>query len=268
MSGSVAAYHYLAEAMRRFYADRGEYLGDPDFTANPLAHLLDPAYLRARRESIDPHRATPSAQLKPGLAAGHEGTQTVHYNVVDRDGNAVAVTYTLNDGFGNGITVPGLGFLLNDEMDDFTARPGRPNLFGLVQGDANAIAPAKRPLSSMTPTIVLRDGKLFLLLGTPGGSRITTAVLQVLVNIVDFGMNVHDAVDFPRIHHQWQPDRLYVERGIKPGTISGLEALGHSIQYEPGVVPPRVGVILVEKGHLEGATDARNTRNIGKAAGY
>lgn len=267
-AGSVTAYHYLAEAMRRFYADRSQYMGDPDSADVPLALLLDPAYLRLRAGSIDPKRATQSSTLHPGTLTRKEGTQTVHYNVVDAEGNAVAVTYTLNDGFGSGITVPGLGFILNDEMDDFTARPGRPNLFGVVQGEANAIAPGKRPVSSMTPTIVLRDGKLFLLLGTPGGSRITTAVLQVFLNIVDFGMNVQDAVDFPRIHHQWQPDKLYVEQAMNPGTISGLRTLGHDTDFAPGVVPPRVGAILIENGRLEGAVDPRNTRNISKASGY
>ncbi|MEQ1884327.1 MAG: gamma-glutamyltransferase [Bryobacteraceae bacterium] len=267
-AGTARTYHYLAEVMRRFYADRSQYMGDPDSTDVPLTRLLDPAYLRSRRESIAPAHATPSSTLGPGTLPGKEGTQTVHYNVMDAEGNAVAVTYTLNDGFGNGITVPGLGFLLNDEMDDFTARPGRPNLFGVVQGEANAIAPGKRPVSSMTPTMVLRDGRLFLLLGTPGGSRIPTAVLQVLLNIVDFGMNVQDAVDFPRIHHQWQPDKLYVEQAMRPETISGLRALGHDTDLAPGVVPPRVGAILIENGHLEGAVDPRNTRNISKALGY
>jgi gamma-glutamyltranspeptidase/glutathione hydrolase len=267
-AGSAATLHYLAEVMRRFFADRSEYLGDPDFTRNPVAGLLDPAYLRKRRESIDPNRASASKDVRPGRPAGREGTETVHYNVVDSEGNAVAVTYTLNDGFGNGITVPGVGFLLNDEMDDFTVQPGRPNLFGVVQGEVNAIEPRKRPLSSMTPTIVLRDGKLFLVLGSPGGSRIITAVLQVLLNVVDFNMNVQDAVDFPRIHQQWQPDRLYVEQGISPDTVALLKARGHVIDYAPGLVPPRVGAILIDGGWLQGGLDGRNTRNVSKAAGY
>ena len=267
-AGSAAVYHYEAEVMRRFSADRSAYLGDPDFITNPLTALLDRTYLQKRRAAIDPDHATPSASLKPGLPAGREGTETVHYNVVDEQGNIVAVTYTLNNGFGNGITVPGAGFLLNDEMDDFTAKPGRPNLFGMVQGAANAIGPRKRPLSSMTPTIVLRDGKPFLVLGTPGGSRIITAVLQVILNVVDFGMNVQDAVDFPRIHHQWLPDRLSVDTKMSPDTIALLKARGHQVDVDTGLVPPRVGAILIDGVWLQGAVDGRNTRNIGKAAGY
>lgn len=268
-AGSAAVYHYLAEVMRRFFADRSAYLGDPDFVKNPLAALLDPAYLRARRASIDPDRATPSVSLRGGLPSiRKEGTQTVHYDVVDAQGNIAALTYTLNDGFGNGIMVPGLGFLLNDEMDDFTSAPGRPNLFGVVQGETNAIVPGKRPVSSMTPTIVLRDGKPYLVLGTPGGSRIPTAVLQVMLNVMDFGMNVQDAVDFPRIHHQWQPDRLFVDRNFSPDTIALLKARGHTVDDSPGVVPPRVTAILIGDGILEGATDGRNTRNVNKVAGY
>src|SRR5437879_13801968 len=179
-----------------------------------MGGLLDPAYLARLRASIDPERATPSDRIRPGKPVGSESMETTHYSVVDADGNAVAVTYTLNGGYGNGITVPGLGFLLNDEMDDFTAKPGTPNMFGLVQGEANSIAPGRRPLSSMVPTIVVKDGKPFLALGAPGGSMIITAVLQVMLNVMDFGMNVQDAIDFPRIHHQWKPDRLDIERGI------------------------------------------------------
>jgi gamma-glutamyltranspeptidase/glutathione hydrolase len=171
----------------------------------------------------------------------------------------------LNDGYGSGVTVPGLGFLLNDEMDDFTAKPGEPNLFGLVQGKANAIQPGKRPLSSMTPTIVLRDGKLFMLVGAPGGPRITTAVLQVFLNVADFGMNVQDAIDAPRLHHQWQPDKLYLERGFSPDTVALLKARGHDVEYSPGVVLARVEAILVDGGWLQGGSDGRGA---GKAAGY
>ena len=164
---------------------------------------------------------------------GRESSETTHYSIVDADGNAVAVTYTLNFGYGSGVTVPGLGFLLNDEMDDFAAKPGEPNGFGLVQGEANAIQPRKRPLSSMTPTIVTRDGKLDLVLGTPGGPTIINSVLQVLVNVVDFGMNVQEAVDFPRIHHQWLPDQLVMERGFSPDTIALLKARGHHVRIAP-----------------------------------
>src|SRR5271165_3928744 len=215
-AGSAASIHYVAEVMRRFYADRSEYFGDPDFVNVPITKLLDPAYIASRRASIDPQRATPSSDLGPGKFRGSESTQTTHFNVVDSDGNAVAVTYTLNGGFGSGVTAPGLGFLLNNEMDDFTSKPGEPNMFGLVQGEANTIRPNKRPLSSMTPTILLRDGKLFMVVGAPGGSRIITSVLQVILNVTDFGMNAQDAVDFPRFHHQWKPDKLYLEKLSSP----------------------------------------------------
>jgi gamma-glutamyltranspeptidase/glutathione hydrolase len=264
-AGSAAAIHRLAEAMRRFFADRSRYLGDPDFTAVPVAALLDPAYLGMRRASIDPDRATPSAAVGPGLGPVEGGGQTTHYNVVDAQGNAVAVTYTLNDRYGSGITVPGLGFLLNDEMDDFTARPGAPNAFGLMQGEVNAIAPGKRPLSSMTPTIVTRNGEFFMALGAQGGARIITAVLQVLVNVIDFRMNVQDAVDAPRVHHQWQPDTLFLEPGISPDTEAILRRMGHAIDHSPGWVPAQVNAILREDGWLAGASDGRAG---GKAAGY
>jgi len=265
-AGSATAIHYEAEAMRRAYADRNEYLGDPDFIKVPIAGMLDPAYLSKLRASIDPERASPSAQVKPGHPAGSESMETTHYSVVDSEGNAVAVTYTLNGGFGNGITVPGLGFLLNNEMDDFASKPGEANMFGLVQGEVNAIAPGKRPLSSMTPTMVLRDGKLFMTAGAPGGSRITTAVLQVILNVVDFGMNVQDAVDFPRIHHQWQPDKLYLERAISPDTVALLTARGYEVDYSPGVVLAQVAAIVSDGGWLQGASDGRTAT--GKASGY
>jgi gamma-glutamyltranspeptidase/glutathione hydrolase len=265
-SGSASVIHYVAEAMRRAYADRNEYVGDPDFVKVPIAGLLDPAYLARLRASIDPERATPSDQVRPGRPVGSEHMETTHYSVVDADGNAVAVTYTLNDGYGNGITVPGLGFLLNNEMDDFAAKPGTPNMFGLVQGEANAIAPGKRPLSSMTPTIVLKDGKLFMTVGAPGGSRISTAVLQVILNVVDFGMNVQDAVDAPRFHHQWQPDKLSLERGISPDTVALLKSRGYDVDYAPGVVLAQVASIVSDGGWLQGASDGRSAA--GKAAGY
>jgi len=250
--------------MRRFFADRSEYLGDPDFVKVPVSKLLDPAYIRSRSHSIDPDHATPSATLKPGLAAG-EGSETTHFSVVDSQGNAVAVTYTLNEGYGNGITAPGLGFLLNDEMDDFTSKPGSPNMFGLMQGKANAIQPGKRPLSAMTPTILLRDGKLFMVVGSPGGPRIITAVLQVILNVLDFGMNAQDAVDFPRFHHQWMPDKLSVERGVSPDTVALLRARGHDVDNALGLVLARVEAIVVDGGWLQGASDGRGS---GKAAGY
>jgi gamma-glutamyltranspeptidase/glutathione hydrolase len=263
--GAAATIHYTAEVMRRFFADRSQYLGDSDFVKVPMKGLLDPAYIRERRASINPDQATPSDQLNPGKPAGREGTETTHYSIIDAAGNAVAVTYTLNNGYGSGVTVPGLGFLLNDEMDDFTVKPNVPNMFGLLQGEANAIEPGKRPLSAMTPTIVVRDGKPFMVLGAPGGPRITTAVLQVLLNVIDFRMNVQDAVDAPRFHHQWRPDKLYLEPGISPDTVALLEDMGHQVDYSPGLVLARVNAILSDGGWLQGAADIRWT---GKAAGY
>src|SRR5262245_12865560 len=265
-SGSAASIHYLAEAMRRAYADRNEYIGDPDFIRVPIAGLLDPAYLAKLRSTIDPVRATPSSEVRPGRPAGTEQMNTTHYSVVDAEGNAVAVTYTLNGGYGNGITVPGLGFLLNNEMDDFASKPGSPNMYGLVQGESNAIAPGKRPLSSMTPTILVRDGRLFMTVGAPGGSRISTAVLQVILNVVDFGMNVQDAIDAPRVHHQWQPDRLSLERGISPDTVALLKSRGYDVDYSAGVVLAQVAAIVSDGGWLQGASDGRSIA--GKAAGY
>jgi gamma-glutamyltranspeptidase/glutathione hydrolase len=265
-SGSASAIHYQAEAMRRAYADRNEYVGDPDFVKVPIKGLLDPAYLSKLRASIDPERATASDSVKPGKPVGSESMETTHYSVVDGEGNAVAVTYTLNGGYGNGITVPGLGFLLNNEMDDFASKPGSPNMFGLVQGEANAIAPGKRPLSSMTPTIVLKDGRLFMTAGAPGGSRISTAVAQVILNVLDFGMNVQDAVDAPRVHHQWQPDKLSLEHGISPDTVALLKGRGYEVDYAPGVVLAQVAAIVSDGGWLQGASDGRSAA--GKAAGY
>jgi gamma-glutamyltranspeptidase / glutathione hydrolase len=275
-AGSAGAIHYIAETMRRYYADRNTYLGDPDFVANPVAALLDPAYIARRRASIDPAKATPSTVIRPGLdavarrggpagpPARTESAETTHFSVVDAEGNAVAVTYTLNGGFGNGITVPGLGFLLNNEMDDFTSRPGAANLFGLVQGEPNVIAPGKRPLSAMAPTIVLRDADLFMVLGGPGGSRIPTAMLQVMLNVMDFGMNPQEAVDAPRFHHQWLPDAITVERGFSPDTLALLRARGHDVRNETGPVAAVVELIVKDGGWLQGAADARRS---GRASG-
>jgi gamma-glutamyltranspeptidase / glutathione hydrolase len=265
-AGSAASIHYVAEVMRRFNADRSEYFGDPDFYKVPISKLLDPKYIASRRASIDPLHATPSTQIGPGKITVREGTQTTHFNVVDSEGNAVAVTYTLNDGYGSGVTVPGLGFLLNDEMDDFAAKPGTENLYHLIQGESNAIQPGKRPVSSMTPTIVVRDGKLFLILGAPGGSRIISGVMQVLLNVVDFHMNVQDAVDWPRFHHQWMPDVLYVQKGISPDTVKLLRGMGHDVSLLPstsGVA--QVEAILNDGGWLQGASDPLSN---GKAEGY
>jgi len=262
-AGSAAELHYLAETMRRYFADRAASMGDPDFVKVPLAGLLDPAYVAQLRKSIDPEHATPSGQIHAAKALAPESSETTHYSIVDADGNAVAVTYTLNFGYGDGVTVPGLGFLLNDEMDDFAAKPGEPNGFGLVQGEANAIQPRKRPLSSMTPTIITGGGKLELVLGTPGGPTIINSVLQVLVNVVDFGMNIQDAVDFPRIHHQWLPDQLVMERGFSPDTIALLQARGHQVKMVGGM--GEVAAIQARDGWLEGAADPRTE---GTAKGY
>lgn len=262
--GSAAAIHYVAEVMRRFYADRSEHLADPDFHRVPVSGLLSRAYIQSRKATIDARQATPSEAIGPGKPPLEESSETTHLSVVDAHGNAAALTYTINGSYGCGATVPGLGFLLNNEMDDFSAKPGAPNLFGLVQGEANAIAPGKRPLSSMTPTIVLRDGKLFLVAGAPGGSRIINGVLQVLLNVIDFGMNVQEAIDAPRFHHQWQPDRLMLEKGFSPDTIALLEARGHRIASIANVA--LVEAVMVESnGWLAGGTDRRAH---GKAAGF
>jgi gamma-glutamyltranspeptidase/glutathione hydrolase len=262
-AGSAAAIHYVAEVMRRYYADRAEYLGDPDFVRVPVAGLLNPAYLARRRQSIDLGRATPSTQIGAGKPPAEESPETTHYSIIDREGNAVAVTYTLNGGYGSGVTVPGLGFLLNNEMDDFAAKPGAPNYYGLIQGERNAIQPRKRPLSSMTPTMVLKDGQLYLVAGSPGGPRIISTVLQVLLNVLDFGMGIQEAVDWPRFHHQWLPDRLLVERGFSPDTVALLEARGHQVERVRSI--GEVAAILVAEGRLEGAADSRVE---GKAAGH
>ncbi len=267
---SVKAVHYEAEAMRRFYADRSEYLGDPQFYNVPVKSLLAADYLVWRRRTIDPNHPTPSEYVGPGLQraqAAHvswfESSETTHYNVVDAKGNAVAVTYTLNNSFGNGITVPGLGFLLNDEMDDFAAKPGVPNMFGVTGGDANAIEPGKRPLSSMTPTIITKDGKFLMAVGAPGGSRITTGVLQVILDVLDFHMNPQDAVDLPRFHHQWKPDTLYLQNGFPADTEAALARMGYPIKPISGVA--RVEAIVMNNGVLEGGTESRLD---GKVSGY
>jgi gamma-glutamyltranspeptidase / glutathione hydrolase len=231
--GAAATIHYLVETMRRYYADRSEYFGDPDFTKVPVRALIHPDYVKKLRSSIDPARASSSESIRPGSLTAYESSETTHFSIVDSSGNAVSLTYTLNGGHGSGVTAPGLGFLLNNEMDDFAAQPGSPNMFGLVQGEANAIKPGKRPLSSMTPTILLRDGKLYMIVGGPGGGRIITSVLQTILNVVDFGMNVQDAVDAPRFHHQWMPDKITMERGFSPDTIQLLQRRGHTVETSP-----------------------------------
>jgi len=261
--GSAAEVHFLAETMRRYFADRSEYMGDPDFYHVPVGSLLNPRYIADRRRSIDLEHATLSASLRPGKLGGFESSDTTHYSIVDAEGNAVAVTYTLNNGFGSALTATKLGFLLNDEMDDFAAKPGDPNLFGLIQGEANSIQPHKTPLSSMTPTIVLRDGKLYLVVGSPGGPTIINTVLEVLINVIDFDMNLADAVDAPRLHHQWMPDVLRLEPGFSPDTVALLTARGHKVEIEGQ--QGEVAAIRVQNGWLEGDADPRTE---GTAKGY
>ncbi len=260
---SASTWHYLAEVMRRSYADRSEYLADPDFYSVPLSRLLDKRYLASRRSTIDRSRASRSEDVRPGSAPGYESMETTHFSIVDRDGNAVAMTYTLNGSYGSGVTVPGAGFLLNNEMDDFATRPGQANMFGLVQGEANKVEPGKRPLSSMTPTIVARKGKLAMVAGAPGGGRIINAVLQAILNVIDFGMNAQQAVDAPRIHHQWMPDQLNVESGVSPDTIALLKRMGHDV-VEIGNVG-RLQLIVVNGEWLEGGS---NSIPHGGAVGY
>ena len=254
-AGAATTVHFITEAMRRYFADRSEHLGDPDFVKVPLSSLLDPAYLSKLRASIDPERATPSSQVHAAKFTGHESAETTHYSIADGEGNIAIVTYTLNGGYGSKVTATGLGFLLNNEMDDFAPKPGEPNMYGLVQGEANAIAPHKTPLSSMTPTIVLRDGKPFLALGSPGGPTIINSVLEVLLNVIDFGMNVQDAVNWPRFHHQWLPDELRMEAGYSPDTVALLEKRGYTVRREGS--QGEVAAIAFQDGWLEGAADPR-----------
>lgn len=271
---SAQAMHHQIEAMRHAYMDRNSYLGDPDFVTNPLVRLLDKAYAAKIREAIDPVRAGVSKDLKPGVAP-HEGSNTTHYSIVDKHGNAVAVTYTLNDWFGAKVTAAGTGVLLNNEMDDFTVKVGVPNIYGLVQGEANAIAPGKRPLSSMSPTIVTQAGKPVMVVGTPGGSRIITAVVHTLMNVIDYGMNVQEAVDAPRFHQQWLPDLTNVDSfGVSPDTRKILVDMGHQLgnPQPPNhlaailVGAPSLGGKPVGKNRFYGANDPR--RNTGLALGY
>jgi len=254
-AGSARAMHFEAEAMRRFFADRSDYMGDPDFVKVPLTAMLNPAYIKLRRESIDPDKATPSESIKPGDLSAYESPETTHYSIVDELGNAVSVTYTLNNTYGSGVTATGLGFLLNDEMDDFAAKPGEPNMFHLVQGEANAIAPHKTPLSSMCPTIVTRDGKVYMVLGSPGGPTIINSVLQVMLNVIDFGMNMQEAVDQTRIHHQWMPDTLRIERTVSPDTVELLKQRGHDVQLTNSIGD--IAAIRVDGQWIEGAPDWR-----------
>jgi gamma-glutamyltranspeptidase/glutathione hydrolase len=287
-SRSASAVHLTVEAFRRAFYDRAEFLGDPDFSKIPVAQLIDKKYGAAWRESIDPARASISKDLKrPAIfselkqyASRHsqslavrEPEHTTHYSVVDSNGDAVAVTTTLNDSFGSRVTAEGLGFLLNDEMDDFAAKQGVPNLYGLIQGPANAIGPGKRPLSAMTPTIVLKDGKLYLVLGSPGGARIITTVANILIGVVDYGMNIQEAVNAPRFHSQWMPDVVNVERWFSPDAVRLLDQMGHKVEvgetvtgdWTPYWSDGECIAIDPKTGERLGASDVRNN---GKAVGY
>jgi len=276
---SAEAIHLSAEAFRRAFFDRAEFLGDPDFSKIPVAQLIDSKYGIAWRESIDPQHASPSAKLdRPAVfneleryakshsrATAPESKNTTHYSVVDSAGNAVSVTTTLNDSFGSRVTAEGLGFLLNDEMDDFASKQGVPNAYGLIQGPANAIGPGKRPLSAMTPTIVLKDGKLFLVLGSPGGPRIITTVANILMGVIDYGLDIQEAINAPRYHHQWMPDEIYVEKGISPDTLKLLRQMGHKIETEDSWSDGECIAIDLKSGERLGASDGRNN---GKPVGF
>ncbi|HKS65575.1 MAG TPA: gamma-glutamyltransferase [Xanthobacteraceae bacterium] len=261
---SAATLHLMIEAMKPAYADRAEFLGDPAFVKVPLAGLISKRYAAEQRKAIDPERARPAETIKPGTPAAYESDNTTHFSVIDRDGNAVANTYTLNFSYGLGLVADGTGILLNNELDDFAAKAGAPNAYGLVGGDANAPAPGKRPLSSMAPTIVFRDGRVVLVTGTPGGSRIITTVLQVILNVIDHRMNIAEAVAAPRIHHQWLPDRVFAERGLSPDTLRLLEAKGHRIVTT--ATSGSANSILVTPDGLTGAADMRQRGTL--AEGY
>ncbi len=263
--GSADAMQVMAEAEKYAYADRSEYLGDPDFVKVPQQALTSKAYARTLAQQIDVNKARPSADIKPGKLAPYESNQTTHFSVVDKDGNAVAVTYTLNTYFGSGVVAGNSGILMNNEMDDFSAKPGTPNVYGLVGGEANAIQPAKRPLSSMSPTIVAKDGKTWLVTGSPGGSRIITTVLQMVVNSIDFGMNVAEATNAPRFHHQWLPDQLRVEKGFSPDTLRLLEAKGQHVKVLPAMGSTQ-SIMIGPDGMRYGASDPRSVDDL--SAGY
>ena len=254
-SDDAETLHFLAETMRRAYADRAEHLGDPDFVDVPVAGLISKDYGRSLAAKIDPKRATDSSTIGAGDPAPYESSDTTHFSVIDADGNMVANTYTINASFGSGIVIPGTGIVMNNEMDDFSAAPGVPNLYGLVGGEKNAIAGAKRPLSSMTPTFIFKDGEPFLATGSQGGSRIITAVLQVIVNVIDRGMNIADAVDHPRIHQQWLPDEILYEPGLSADTIRLLEARGHRLTPINWHATPQT--IIARDGWYFGYADTR-----------
>ncbi|EBW7587106.1 gamma-glutamyltransferase [Salmonella enterica] len=263
--GSADAIQIMAEAEKYAYADRSEYLGDPDFVNVLWQALTSKAYAKSIAGQIDINKAKPSSEIRPGKLAPYESDQTTHFSVVDKDGNAVAVTYTLNTTFGTGIVAGNTGILLNNQMDDFSAKPGVPNVYGLVGGEANAVGPKKRPLSSMSPTIVVKDGKTWLVTGSPGGSRIITTVLQMVVNTIDFGMNVAEATNAPRFHHQWLPDELRVEKGFSPDTLKLLEQKGQKVALKEAMGSTQ-SIMVGPDGELYGASDPRSVDDL--TAGY
>ncbi|QUM77328.1 gamma-glutamyltransferase [Moritella sp. 24] len=252
---SAATIHVMAESMRRAYADRSLYLGDPDFVDVPVAALTSKQYAKQLVSQIDPNKATPSSEVSPGTLLPYESNQTTHYSVVDKFGNAVSNTYTLNFSYGSGLVADGTGVLLNNEMDDFSAKPGTPNAYGLIGGKANAVAAKKRPLSSMTPTIVLKDNKPYLVTGSPGGSRIITTTLQVIMNVIDHKMNIAEASAATRIHHQWLPDMIRIEKGLNVDTINLLEGKGHKLEVKSAMGSTQT-IMLTEEG-VYGASDPR-----------
>jgi gamma-glutamyltranspeptidase/glutathione hydrolase len=265
---SSERYHLMTEAMRRAFADRAEYMGDTDFVKVPIAGLIDKAYAERLRKGIHADRASTSAEVKAGRPVGAESEETTHFTVVDAEGNCVANTYTLNDSYGSKVIMRGTGVLMNNEMDDFAAKPGTPNAYGLIQGERNAVAARKRPLSAMTPTFVLReDGSLWFAVGSPGGPTIINTVLQVITNIVDFDMNIQQAIDAPRIHHQWLPDEIvYEPLGMSADTFRALESRGHRLVDKPRYMGDAQGIMIEEKtGVRLGASDPRN---FGETVGY
>lgn len=265
---SSERYHLTTEAMRRAFADRAEYMGDTDFVKVPIAGIVDKNYAANQRSSISMEKASTSAEIRAGRPTGYESEETTHFTVVDGDGNVVSNTYTLNGGFGSGVTATGTGVLLNNEMDDFAAKPGTPNAYGLIQGENNAVGPGKRPLSAMTPTFVMRkDGTLWFAIGSPGGPTIINTVLQIITNVVDYGMTIQQAIDAPRIHHQWLPDELVFEPyGLSTDTQHALQGMGHKLTSRPRYMGDAQGIMIEEKtGVRLGASDPRND---GAAVGY
>ncbi len=256
--------HVMAETMKHAYADRSEYLGDPDFYKVPVKQLTNKDYAQKIASQIALNKTTPSTEIKPGNLAPYESDQTTHFSVVDKWGNAVSNTYTLNFSYGSGLVAKGTGILLNNEMDDFSAKPGTPNGYGLVGGDANAVEGNKRPLSSMSPTIVMKDGKPFLVTGSPGGSRIITTTLQIIMNVIDHGLNIAEASNTARVHHQWLPDELRVETSLNRDTISLLEAKGHKVKVQSAMGSTQ-SIMVTEQG-IFGATDPRHSGS--EAVGY